>query len=58
MKEVRFKHMKISYIIGLLLLADICEAEIYGEIEFPNGALSFADEVIRYDPYLEQGEDE
>ena len=28
---------------------------IYGGIEFPNGALSFADEVIRYDPLYSGG---
>lgn len=42
-------------IISILLLTCTCLAENYGGIEFPNGALSFVDAVIKYDPYYSEG---
>lgn len=41
---------KFAALLGSLVLANISQATPYGGIEFPNGASSFADSVISYDP--------
>lgn len=38
------------FVAGVLACVSFSQAEIFRGIEFPNGALSFADEVIRYVP--------
>lgn len=37
-------------VMCLVVFCGVCLAEEYGGIEFPDGAISFADHVIRYDP--------
>ncbi len=38
-----------------LFIAAAAEADVYGGIEFPEGAVSFADEVIRFEPLYNGG---
>lgn len=48
-------YFAIASVLAMLVCVSSSNAENYGGIEFPNGELSFADEVIRYDPTYDGG---
>ncbi len=52
MKKIKFGCvLSVSLIIAVsVIMAKSAEAEEYGDIEFPDGAVSFADAVISYNP--------
>jgi len=52
---MRKQKLVVSLIIGSVLCISSSYADTFGGIEFPNGAVSFADEVILYDPNYSGG---
>lgn len=47
---MRKKNILVLIVISLVSIFSVAEAEIYDGVEFPDGAVSFADEVISYQP--------
>jgi len=43
-------------LIGAFILATQANADIFGGVEFPSGASSFADAVVSYNPVIKSGE--
>lgn len=49
------KQRALPLLAAITLAGSPLEAEIFGGIEFPQGAVSFADEVVSYDPAFSGG---
>lgn len=53
---LKLSHLFVLFVCAIVLLATPCSADIYGGVEFPGGAASFADVVVSYDPVIKSGE--
>ena len=53
MEKIKPNFMLVLFIVSasfIILPTNFAEAEEYGGVEFPDGAVSFADVVINYNP--------
>ena len=49
----------IVFLCSILLVlgtAGVCDAIMYGGVDFPEGAVSFADSVFSFDPVIKSGQ--